>query len=152
MADSELVERATEELVERATEELYGLPPGEFTRARDARAKELRRDGDRDAANAVKALRRPTVAAWAINQLTRRRRKDLDALLSAGADLRAAQEELLAGGDRSGFQNAAAHERALVARLAADATTMATEAGERSGGLLEKVAETLHAAALDEDT
>src|SRR3954451_1812554 len=87
---------AESELVERAAEDLYGVPPGEFTHARDERAKELRREGERDAANAVKALRRPTVAAWALNQLTRRRRKDLDALLSAGEDLRAAQEELLA--------------------------------------------------------
>ena len=143
---------AESELIERAAEQLYGLPPGDFTRARDAHAKELRGDGERDAANAVKALRKPTVAAWALNQLARRRKKDLAALLSAGEKLRAAQEELLSGGDRSQFQDAAAQERAQVAKLAADATTMATEAGERSGGLLEKVTETLHAAALDEDT
>ena len=56
---------AEHKLVEQAAEELYGLPPGEFTSARDKRAKELRGDGERDAANAVKALRKPTVAAWA---------------------------------------------------------------------------------------
>jgi hypothetical protein len=139
-------------LADEAANELYGLPPGEFTRARDERAKELRGSGEREAANAVKALRRPTVAAWALNQLPRRRKKDLDVLLSAGKDLRAAQEELLAGGDRSAFQDAAARERDLVAKLAADATTLASEAGERGGGLQEKVAETLHAAALDEET
>jgi hypothetical protein len=139
-------------LVDEAADELYGLPPGEFTRARDARAKELRAGGEREAANAVMALRRPTVAAWALNQLSRRRRDDLDELLSAGERLRAAQEELLGGGDRSAFQEAAARERELVARLSADATTMASEAGERGGGLHEKVSETLHAAALDEDT
>jgi hypothetical protein len=138
--------------IEQAADELYGLPPGDFTRARDERAKRLRGKGEREAANAVKALRRPTVAAWALNQLSRRRKKDLDTLLSAGEDLRAAQEELLGGGDRSGFQDAASRERALVARLAADTATMATEAGERGAGLLEKVAETLHAAALDEET
>ena len=138
--------------VEEAAEKLYGLPPGEFTRARDERAKELRGAGDRDAANAVKALRRPTVAAWALNQLARARRKELDKLLSAGEDLRAAQEELLAGGDRAGFQEAAARERDLVAKLASDAAALASEAGERGTGLQEKVAETLHAAALDEKT
>jgi hypothetical protein len=137
---------------EQAAEELYGLPPGEFTRARDARANQLRADGDRDEANAVKALRKPTVAAWALNQLARRRRKDLDKLLSAGEELRAAQEELLAGGDRAGFQEAAARERDLVAKLASDAAALASEAGERGTGLQEKVAETLHAAALDEET
>ena len=138
--------------VDEAADELYALPPGEFTRARDERAKQLRGGDEREAANAVKALRRPTVAAWALNQLARRRTKDLDKLLSAGEDLRAAQEELLAGGDRSAFQAAAARERDLVAKLAADATTLASEAGERGGGLQEQVAATLHAAALDEET
>jgi hypothetical protein len=138
--------------VEEAAEELYGLPPGEFTVARDARAKELRSEGDRDAANAVKALRRPTVAAWALNQLSRQRGEDLDRLLAAGEELRAAQEELLGGGDRSAFQEAATRERELVAQLTADAAALASEAGERGAGLQEKVAETLHAAALDKDT
>jgi hypothetical protein len=139
------------ELVDAVARELYGLPPGEFTRARDERAKQLRADGDRAAATEVKSLRRPTVAAWALNQLSRCRREDLDELLSAGDRLRAAQEELLGGGDRSAFQDAAARERELVARLSADATTLASEAGERGGGLREKVSETLHAAALDEE-
>jgi hypothetical protein len=138
--------------VEQAEEELYGLPPGEFTSARDARAKELREEGDREAAEAVKGLRKPTVAAWALNQLARRRRKDLERLLSAGEELRSAQEELLAGGDRSAFQEAASRERDLVTELSADAATLASEAGQRSGGLREKVAGTLHAAALDEET
>jgi hypothetical protein len=143
---------AESELVEQAAKELYGLPPGDFTRARDARVKELRGDGDREAAAAVKALRKPTVAAWALNQLARRRKKDLEGLLSAGEELRSAQEELLGGGDRSAFQEAAATERELVAKLSADATALASEAGERGSGLQEKVAATLHAAALDEET
>jgi hypothetical protein len=139
-------------LVEQAAEELYGLLPGEFTRARDARAKQLRGQGEREAAAAVKALKRPTVAAWALNQLSRRRADELGELLAAGEQLRSAQEELLGGGERSAFQDAAAKERALVAKLSADATAVASEAGERAGGLREKVSETLHAAALDEET
>ncbi len=137
-----------EKAVEQAADELYGLAPGEFTSARDARAKELRGAGDREAANAVKALRKPTVAAWALNQLSRRKGKDLDRLLAAGEKLRGAQEELLAGGDRSAFQKAAARERELVAELTATAIELAGEGGT---GLEEKVAATLHAAALDED-
>lgn len=138
--------------LDQAADELYGLPPGEFTRARDARAKELRTGGDREAADAVKGLRRPTVAAWALNQLARRRAKDVERLVKAGEALRAAQEELLAGGDREAFQQAASRERELVADLSAGATAMASEAGERGSGLQEKIAETLHAAALDEET
>ena len=143
---------ASSKTVERAVRELYALPPGDFTRARDARVKELRADGDGEAAAAVKALRRPTVAAWALNQLARSRAKDVERLLEAGERLRSAQEDLLGGGDRAAFQEAATAERDLVAELTADATTLASEAGERGGGLREKVSETLHAAALDEDT
>jgi hypothetical protein len=143
---------ASSKAVEQAAKELYGLPPGDFTRARDARVKELRGQGDREAADAVKALRKPTVAAWALNQLARTRAKDVERLIAAGEELRSAQEELLGGGDRSAFQEAAGTERELVAELSADATTLASEAGERGGGLREKVAETLHAAALDEET
>ena len=139
--------------VEEAAEELYGLPPGEFTPARDERAKELRKSGDRDPADAVKALRKPTLAAWALNQLARQRGKELGRLLTAGERLRAAQEELLAGGDRSAFQEAAAAERELVAELTGAAREIVSEIGERPGaGLDEKISATLHAAALDEDT
>jgi hypothetical protein len=144
---------AESKAVEQAAEELYGLPPGEFTKARDQRQRALRKEGLRNEADAVKALRKPTVAAWALNQLPRRRGKEVERLLAAGERLRAAQEELLAGGDRSAFQRAAATERDLVAKLAAEAVQVAAEGGEHAGpGLQEKVAETLHAAALDEDT
>ena len=129
------------------------LPPADFTRARDERAKALRKEGRRDEADAVKALRKPTVAAWALNQLARRRAKDVERLVAAGEELRAAQEELLAGGDRKAFQSAAAKEREHVAKLAGEATELVSEAGERaSPALQEKISETLHAAALDEDT
>jgi hypothetical protein len=134
-------------------DDLYALPPAQFTRARDERAKALRKEGNREEADAIKALRKPTVAAWALNQLARRRAKDLKGLLAAGEKLRAAQEELLAGGDRKAFQRAAANERDQVAKLSAEATELASEAGERAGpGLTEKLTATLHAAALDEET
>ena len=134
-------------------DDLYALPPGEFTRARDERAKALRKEGKREEADAVKALRKPTVAAWALNQLARRRAKGVERLLAAGEELRAAQEELLAGGDRKAFQSAAAKERDEVAGLAGEAAELAAEAGERpTPALREKISETLHAAALDEET
>ena len=142
---------AESKAVDQAAEELYGLPPGDFTSARDGRVKELRKE-DREAADEVKAMRKPSVAAWALNQLARRRAKELDRLLAAGEHLRSAQEELLAGGDRAAFQEAAAKERELVAELSAEAAALAGEAGQSGAGLHEKVAGTLHAAALDPDT
>jgi hypothetical protein len=139
--------------VEQVAEELYGLPPGEFTPARDALVKKLRADKERELANEVKGLRKPTLAAWALNQLVRNRRKDVDKLLAAGRELRQAQEKLVGSGDRAGFQRAAAKERELVGQLARDAAALAAEAGEGSSqGLEEKLAATLHAASLDEET
>ena len=53
-------------------DELFRLDPEAFVAARDALAKELRAAGDRDTAAAVKQLRRPTVAVWALNQVAAR--------------------------------------------------------------------------------
>jgi hypothetical protein len=139
--------------VDRAADELYALAPADFTSARDELAKKLRDDGERDAAEEVKSLRKPTLAAWALNQLKRRRKKELDQLLTAGRALQKAQEKLVSKGDRAGFQRAAAKERELVAELAHDAAALAGEAGVgATGGLEEKLVATLHAAALDEET
>jgi hypothetical protein len=144
---------AQRKAIEQATDELYDLPPAEFTGARDERAKALRKEGKREEADAVKAMRKPTVAAWALNQLARQRAKEVERLLAAGEALRAAQDELLGGGDRKAFQSAAAKEREEVAKLAGETLDLATEAGERPAPMLrEKITATLHAAALDEET
>ena len=58
-----------------AVDRLYGLPREEFIGERDALAKELRAGGRRDEAAAVKALGKPTVAAWAANQAVRSQKK-----------------------------------------------------------------------------
>ncbi|HEX2126628.1 MAG TPA: hypothetical protein VHF45_08735 [Thermoleophilaceae bacterium] len=135
-----------------AARELYGLPLAEFTRARDELARRLRKDGRREEADAVKGLRKPTIAAWALNQLARRREPDVARLLGAGERLRQAQAELLAGGGREELDAAAAEERELVAALARDAAAIAADAGTGSSEtLLEKLRATLHAVAADEE-
>src|SRR5579859_4354204 len=79
------------DLVDEAAERLYGLPLDEFTAARNGAAKELRDRGLRAEADEVKALPKPSAAAWAVNQLTRRRHADLDEFLEAAATARDAQ-------------------------------------------------------------
>ena len=54
-----------------AADDLYGLPLDAFVPERDALAKRLRAEGRRDEAAEVKALRKPSVAAWAVNQAVR---------------------------------------------------------------------------------
>ncbi len=63
------VDGSDDPTVEAEIDKLYGLPLGDFTSARNDLAKSLRGQGDRQAASRVKALRKPTVTAWAVNQL-----------------------------------------------------------------------------------
>ena len=69
---------------------LYGLPLSEFTRARDDAARQVRAD-DREAAEIVAAARKPTQAAWAVNQLARAEPRRIRALLRSADGLRAAE-------------------------------------------------------------
>ncbi|HEX8105745.1 MAG TPA: hypothetical protein VF533_24225, partial [Solirubrobacteraceae bacterium] len=50
---------------------LFALPLEEFVPARDALAKALRAEKRREDAKAVAALRRPSLGAWAVNQVVR---------------------------------------------------------------------------------
>ena len=127
---------------------LYGLPLDEFVAQRDALAKSLRTD-HREAAAAVKALRKPTAGAWALNQAVRRRQKETQALLAAGERLRAAHATLLSGGGRDELRAAMDDQRTLAAALADCAEAIASETGKSGPALKERVRSTLHAAALD---
>jgi hypothetical protein len=129
---------------------LYGLPLDEFVAQRDALAKSLRADGDREGAAAVKALRKPTAGAWALNQAVRRRQKETQALLTAGERLREAHKSLLSGGGRDELRAAMDEQRGLTSILADCAEAIASETGKSGPALKERVRSTLHAAALDE--
>lgn len=134
-------------------QELYGLALDQFTPARNALAKELRGQGRGEDAAAVAKLRKPSVAAWAVNQLVRTQQRDVDALFVAGDTLRRAQADLLAGrGDPSALRAAVEQEREAVAGLVSKARGLLNSDGhELSQSRLEQVAETLHAAALEDD-
>jgi len=131
---------------------LYGLPLDEFVPERDALAKRLRADKRREDADAVKALRKPSVAAWAANQVLRSQPGQRDALLEAGDALRAVQEDLLAGrGDAAAARAAGEAERRAVGDLVAAARGLAREGGFPTATVLDRVRETLHAAATDDE-
>jgi len=55
--------------VEDEIDALFKLPLGEFTPARNALAARLKKAGEQAEADAVKALPKPSVAAWVVNQL-----------------------------------------------------------------------------------
>ena len=126
---------------------LYGLPLDEFVRERDALARTLRKDGRRAEADEVASLAKPSVAAWAVNQVARGRPGDLRALLDAAERLRQAQT---GGGEN--FAQAAAAERDAVRSLTEVAGNALREAGRPpSAATLDKIARTLHAGVADDD-
>ena len=134
-------------------DDLYGLALDQFIPERTALARELRKAGNRDGASEVAALKKPSVAAWAVNQLVRTQRKPMAELLEAGDGLRAAQDDVLAGrGDAASLRGAVERERLAVAKLTDAARGLLSSDGEElSDTMVERVSETLHAAALDDD-
>src|SRR5215471_16158345 len=76
---------------------LFKLPLGEFTAARNALAAEFKKAGRQAEANETKALIKPSVSAWVVNQLFWRHREAFDRLLEAGNRLRHAQASPLTG-------------------------------------------------------
>jgi hypothetical protein len=76
---------------------LFAVPLNEFTVARNALARRLERDRLSSEAARVKGMSKPTVSAWAVNQLYWKHRKEFDRLLSAGKRLAEAQTLLLSG-------------------------------------------------------
>lgn len=143
--------RATSRVME--PRDLYGLPLDRFTEERNALAKQLRTDGQRDQATKVSKLRKPSVAAWAVNQLVRTQRRDIDSLFKAGDALQRAQSELLAKrGDAGTLRKAVDAERVALERLVEKARgLLGADGHELTPAKLGQVSDTLHAAALDED-
>ena len=99
------------------------------------------------------ALRKPSVAAWAVNQLIRTQRREVYALYAAGDALRDVQAGVLDGSaDARDLRAAAEQEREAVDALATIARGLLTSGGqELTATTLERVTETLHAAALDDE-
>lgn len=130
---------------------LYGLPLDRFVPERAAFAKQLRSAGDRERAAEVAALRKPSVAAWAVNQLVRTQPRAIKELYAAGDALTKTQEQLMAGkGDAHSLRDANSRERTAVDALISLARgLLSTDGHELSPSVLDRVSETLNAAALD---
>lgn len=131
--------------------DLYGLPLEEFTSARDAFAKELRKAGKKEAADEVKSLRKPSVSAWAVNQAARRRPQDVKRLVRAGGELRKAQRGVVGGGDPAALREATRGHRELVEELTDTAREILAERGAVSPAIVTRVAQTLRGASIDKD-
>jgi hypothetical protein len=88
---------------------LYRLPLAEFTAARNALAKTNGAD--------IKKLQKPTVPAWAVNQLYWRKRSAFDALVKAAEAQRAAHKAVLAGRSADLREAGKTHDEAVETAL-----------------------------------
>jgi hypothetical protein len=129
---------------------LYGLSLEEFTPARDALAARMRSAGDAEESKRIKALRKPSTPAWAVNQLARRQAPLVDELIAASERLRRTQQELLAGGSAQAVWEATLTERELLSRLVHEAERILEGQGYGSTrATLDRISDTLAAAAAD---
>jgi hypothetical protein len=131
---------------ERAIDELYRLPLDQFTARRNELAKELKKAGDETGAGSVGKLRKPSLPAWAVNQLAHREKKRIKELFAASDALRNAHS---AGGDA--LRDATKARNALISRLVDRAAAILEEGGHSAGrAQLDKVTATLQASADEE--
>jgi chromosome segregation ATPase len=139
----------TPKLLDKQIDRLYALPLEEFTAARNELAKGLRASGDREAADLVRSLEKPSLPAWVANQLVRERAGEVRSLLEAADELRGAQERALGGAGADAVRSASEQERVALRALGDSAREVLEDAGRRTPGTIERVVATLRAAAAD---
>ena len=128
-----------------STDRLYQLPLGEFIAARNAMAKDAGADGA-----AVRALQKPNLPAWAVNQLYWRKRPVYDALVGRAEDLRATHLATLSG-KRADLRGAGKeHEAAVDAALKATLALLAEEGQPVTDATKQAIATTLRGLPGDE--
>jgi hypothetical protein len=134
--------------LESTAAELYGLDPGEFVAARSAAEKRARTGGDRELAARLKALPKPTAAAWVANQLVRQHPKEIAGLRELGAGLREATATL----EREQLKSLSQQQNRVIAALVAQGRALAKAAGHAMSDATERgLDSTLRAALADEE-
>ena len=109
-------------------EGLFKLPLADFTNARNALAAQLKKNGRGDEAADVKALGKPSVSAWAVNQLYWNHREAFDKLIASGERFHKAQSAR--GGAKVGDMRAALDARRVaLTKLSELATGVLRQAG-----------------------
>jgi hypothetical protein len=132
-------------------DELYALPLERFVPERDVLVKQLRAEGRREDAARVSALTKPSIVAWAVNQVIRAQPAAAAELWAAGDAVVETQENVVAGTATGPDLRAAIEaERRALAPLADAARGLMTGSGRFLGEQnVQPVMETLHAAAID---
>jgi len=124
---------------------LFKLPLTEFISARKTLAARLKKEGHGDQVNRVQALVKPSISAWAVNQLYWQHREAFDRLIATGQDFRRAQSSRLAGkaADLRGPLDA---RRKVLSELSTLATALLGDAGHNpTPDMVRRITTTLEA-------
>ena len=131
---------------EEAADALYAAPAADFIATRNELAKQLKADGDQLGSTRLKAMRKPTVAAWVTNLVARKLPDDIDDLLALGDEFREATADL--DGDRLRELTPKRHQ--MLDKLSKEAGRLAGDEGQKvSADVGQKLRETLDAALVD---
>jgi hypothetical protein len=132
--------------VDRATAALYAAPLESFVAERARLAGELRAGGNAASAAALVKAPKPTLSAWAVNQLARHEGASMRRLAEASARVRKTQLGMIAHGGREDFAAAQAAQRKELHHLRDAAERILGEAGHAATpALLERVSRNLRA-------
>src|SRR5687767_9628657 len=132
--------------LEETVRELYLVPPSDFVAIRNELARQARASGNRQLAESLQGLRRPTRSAWLVNLLAHHEPAAMKRLSALGRDLRDAQTGL----DGAELRQLAELRKQMIGDLLDRARQHAAAAGLRvTDSMLSEVEATLHAALVD---
>ncbi|MFG1811519.1 hypothetical protein [Streptomyces sp. NPDC049040] len=133
---------------EAAVDELYGVAPGDFVARRQELAAAARTAGDAAAVRQLKALRKPTLAAWAGNQFVRAHPAEAEQFARLGRDLRRAFEEV----DQEAVRELTSQQWRLISAVARQVAEVAAGHGQALAEPVRRdVEQTLRAVAADQE-
>jgi hypothetical protein len=131
---------------EEAADAVYAAPAADFIATRNELAKQLKAGGDAIGSTRLKALRKPTVAAWLANLVARKLPDELDDLLALGDEFREATADL----DGERLRELTPKRHRLLDKLSKEAARLAAKEGQKvSADVGQKLRETLDAALVD---
>jgi hypothetical protein len=124
--------------------DLFLVDPNEFVALRTEVVRELRAGGEKDEAAAVKSLRRPTVAVWALNQVAHTQSDLVRQLVTTAEHARAAQQSLLEGNDADDFRATLARRREAMSAVSDAADDVVQTSGRSRDTYTREIESTLN--------
>lgn len=129
-------------------DDLYGRPADEFVRRRAGEVRAAKQRGDRELADAIAALRKPTAAAQLVNSFARACGAEIEELLAVGTRLRRAVDR----GDGDEIRAAMRDRMRTVAALMRSLRQYSVDRGDPlSASVASQVEQSLRAATTSEE-